>query len=561
MISNPIVRKEVLSSLRTRKAVFMQAAFLLAVAGLIWLLWPAGGLQDYRGDQARRIFAVLSIGEMVLVALFAPAFTAAALTGEKERNTWESLYATSMKPWEIALGKMVGSLTFLILLVLTGSVGLAMPLLLGGVRAVDVLAAMGLLLLTAVYLGMIGLLVSTVSHRSYRAIIITYGILLAVCILVAIPAWPISNRLMTRLGGGGQAVLHYLASLSPIQAMLSLVLGKGEYTTPAADQPAFWVTYIPLALLAITALMITCLYKLHRPVAPPRPREKLKVVERGKVNARSILFIIDPRKRKRSISWWQNPVLVKEFRTRPMLQAHTLLRIIGTCMIVSVLLMFVVSLGVSAFVGESAGMVENMLTVVAALSVVLVCLVGPAMTSGAICADRETGGWDLLRTTRLPSWRIVSGKFQAAVIPLVLLALAIAPSAAILLYFNVNIWRNIVGVMEVLGVTILFVAACGLFFSSFFSRTPTATAWTYAVILTMGFLSLLMLLARDLFSRRLVRTVFLANPVAAAMDAAGHVGMQELALVDGYVRLVVTVSILLLVITVLRVLQLRRADK
>jgi ABC-type transport system involved in multi-copper enzyme maturation permease subunit len=230
-------------------------------------------------------------------------------------------------------------------------------------------------------------------------------------------------------------------------------------------------------------------------------------------------------------------------------------------MIVSVALMFVVSLGVSAFVGESAGMVENMLTVVAALSVVLVCLVGPAMTSGAICADRETGVWDLLRTTRLPSWRIVSGKFQAAVIPLVLLALAIAPSAAILLYFNVNIWRNIVGVMEVLGVTILFVAACGLFFSSLFNRTPTATAWTYAVILTMGFLSLLMLLARDLFSRRLVRTVFLANPVAAAMDAAGHVGMQELALVDGYFRLLVSVSVLLLVITVLRVLQLRRADK
>ena len=38
MISNPIIHKEVLSSLRTKKAVAMQGMFLLVMVGLVWLL-------------------------------------------------------------------------------------------------------------------------------------------------------------------------------------------------------------------------------------------------------------------------------------------------------------------------------------------------------------------------------------------------------------------------------------------------------------------------------------------------------------------------------------------
>ena len=40
MMSNPIIHKEVLSSLRTKKAFWMQALFFLVTAALVWLLWP-----------------------------------------------------------------------------------------------------------------------------------------------------------------------------------------------------------------------------------------------------------------------------------------------------------------------------------------------------------------------------------------------------------------------------------------------------------------------------------------------------------------------------------------
>ena len=254
MIRNPIIHKEVLSALRTRKAVLMQVVFLAVALALTYLLWPEGGLQDVGGELSRRILGVLAIGQLVLVAMFAPAFTAASLTSEHEHNTFESLMATSLRPWEIAVGKMVGSLGFLLLLVATGIPSLAIPLLLGGVSGGDVLAVIGVLFVTAIYLGMIGLLISSMMHRSYRAIIVTYAVLLVVCFVFAAPAWPVSKNLMGRGSTASQSVMHVIASLSPVEAMLSLIWEKSTYTIGARNMPPFWQLYLPLSGVVTAAV-------------------------------------------------------------------------------------------------------------------------------------------------------------------------------------------------------------------------------------------------------------------------------------------------------------------
>jgi len=559
MTSNPIIRKEVLSALRTKKAYLIQGLFLLVTVALVLLLWPEEGLQDIGGLQARRILSILSLGELMLIILFAPAFTAAALTSEAEHNTLESLFFTALKPSEIVFGKIVGALAFLIILVLSGLPALAMTFLLGGVSAMDILAATSILLLSAIYLGMIGFLVSTLAHRSYRSIIITYAVLLFVCFVAAAPAWPVSRNLLKYQGEIGQAVLHVIASLSPLEAMLSLVWPDSAYAQGSANMPPFWALFVPMSLALTCVMAGYCRYRLRRPPAPPKHRAKAHLIDRG-VSARSFFFIIDPRRRKRPISWWQNPVLIKEFRTRPMLQGQWLMRVVGLCLIASVGLMFLVSISVSAFVAESAGMISNMATAVAAMMVVLVVMTGPAISAGTICADRETGVWDLMRATPLPSWRIVSGKFQASIIPLALLAIATLPALLILLFFNVELWPNILRVCYVIGMTIMFVATAGTLFSSLFSRTSTATAWTYALVVSLSMLTLLVLLAEDLFSRRFIEAVFLVNPVVAAMDAAGSGAVQKYASLNSHLKIMGLATATMFVVSVARVFQLRRAS-
>ncbi len=560
MIANPILRKEILSALRTKKTLAIQGVFLLVLAGLVWLLWPAGGLQDLGGQQVRRLLAVIAIGELLMVAMFSAALTASALTVEKERNTWECLFTTPMKAWEIAAGKMVGSLGFLLLLVLSGIPALASVFLLGGVGGGEVLAVIGVLVLTSLYLGMIGLLVSEFMYRSYRAVIVAYTIVLVVCFLLACPAWPVSGNLLARSGPGVQKVIHSLASLSPLQAMLSLVMPDSDYAAGAAGMPEYWKLFIPLSGAVILIIGTVGLIRLRQPIKVPRQREKLKVIERGKISARSVFFLVDPRKRKRMIQWWQNPVLIKEFRTRQMLQSQWLLRAIGACLIVSVLLMILVSVGVQTFVAESGRMISMMVTAVASLMVLLVVLIGPAMSGGTVCSDRETGIWDQLRGTRLSSWRIVSGKFQASVIPLLLLMVAMLPAMLILLYFNINLWQNMLRICYVIGMTILFVSTAGTFFSSVFSRTSTATAWTYTLVVGLGLVTLLVILGEDIFSYGFLQAVFVLNPVAAAMDAAGYPTMQKYGLVFNHLKIMGSATAVLFIITVFRVFQLRRAD-
>jgi ABC-type transport system involved in multi-copper enzyme maturation permease subunit len=573
MIANPIIRKEVLTSLRTKKAVAMQALFLLALGALVLNYWPSAGLQDVGGVAARKILSIIAISELALVALFAPAFTAAAMTMEREKKTLESLFSTTLKPWEIASGKMVGSLSFLILIVISGIPAVALPLLLGGVTVADVLAVVGLLLLTAVYLGSIGLFISTIMHRSYRSIITTYAALLLIFFVFATPAWPISRNLLTRGGPFWQGVLHIITSLSPLEAMISVIWPQSNYAQGAQGMPEFWKIHIPLALLVIVAAAIACVMKIRKPIAPPRAREKLKVIERG-FSARSVLFLVDPRKRKRMIQWWQNPILVKEFRTRPLLQSHRLIRICLMCLVASILLMLATNISVSAFVGEEGatvagvgeqagqtmGMIPMICTAIGILLVVMILLVGPATTSGAISSDIEMGVWELIRCTRIPSWRIVSGKFLASIIPLVLLVVSVMPAMVVMLYIDMNIWPNILRVLVVVGMAVLFVSTAGVCFSSLTCKTSAATAWTYGLIIALGMMSMLTLMADNTYSDRVLRLIYVINPVVVVMDAAGYPDLQKFDLIGEYLRIFGLASLGMFAVAVLRVIRLRQPD-
>ncbi len=565
-MSNPILRKEVLTSLRTRKALAMQVVYLLALIAVVFMLWPPGGMQSLGGDQAQRLLAVLGIGQLLLIALFAPAFTSTALTLEKERNTFESLFATRLSPAQIVVGKMGGSLTFLLLLVVMGTPVLASLFLLGGVRGGQVLAVLGVLVVTALFLGAIGLLVSAMMHRSYRSIIMTYGILLVVTILLAMPAWPATGQLMLKAGPVGSKVLGVLASLSPLQAMLSVVVPDSSYATPAKGLPPYWQLYLPMAAVVFVVVGGFLLARLQRPFQPQRPRERLKVVERGQISARTFFFLFDPAKRKPAIRFWQNVVAMKEFRTRPVLQVQWLLRATGIALIVSILLMFMVTLTVGQLVQEGPALIAKMLAVVAGLQILLIILIGPAMSSGSICSDRETSVWDLMNTSRIRSWTIVSGKFQASIVPLLLLIVATTPALLILMVFpafmghgvDEGLAPRITRVLMVTGMTSLFVTVLGMFFSAMCSRTAAATAWTYGMVGIVSVATLLVMLGPDLFSDEFKAAVFVPNAIAAALDAAGLETFQQFSLFNAHLKLIATVTVGLFLATVVRVWQLRR---
>ena len=89
---------------------------------------------------------------------------------------------------------------------------------------------------------------------------------------------------------------------------------------------------------------------------------------------------------------------------------------------------------------------------------------------------------------------------------------------------------------------------------------PRATAWTYGVLISLTLLSLLAMMGQDLFSQRVMAAMFVLNPVAAAMDAAGHAGMKQYALLGSHLQFAAGAAAGMFLVAVLRVFALRRAE-
>ena len=77
----------------------------------------------------------------MLASLMAPSFAAGAITGEKERMSYEMLLASPLRPGAIVLGKLFASLCHLGILMICSLPIVMLCLPLGGVSLYEVLAA------------------------------------------------------------------------------------------------------------------------------------------------------------------------------------------------------------------------------------------------------------------------------------------------------------------------------------------------------------------------------------------------------------------------------------
>src|SRR5580765_5603411 len=99
MIDNPILRRELKTTLRSRLA--MAVVYLVALAAIVWTMWPTEGVFSRAAQASRSILLVFTATQLMLVMLFAPAFAATAICSEKEQNSYELLFASLLRPYAI----------------------------------------------------------------------------------------------------------------------------------------------------------------------------------------------------------------------------------------------------------------------------------------------------------------------------------------------------------------------------------------------------------------------------------------------------------------------------
>lgn len=237
---NPILSFSATRRMRTFKTLLVAGAYagVLLLIALIMLgrFFRSDVLPSSMAD-GMTCYTVMMLAQFVLLLLIAPAMTAGAIAGERERQTLELLLVTQTGSFRIVLGKAMESFALLALLIAGGLPPLCLCLLTGGITLGQVL--LGELFLLAAAFGAVCLTVlcSALSRSTMMSTVISYLALLAAGVLTALPfllGYPqkVTNVVYDAAAyadltaGGALAMISPLLLLNPAYGFIALIQGQ-----------------------------------------------------------------------------------------------------------------------------------------------------------------------------------------------------------------------------------------------------------------------------------------------------------------------------------------------
>ena len=550
---NPIIHRELLEVLRTRKAIMLQVGLALACGLLVLMRWPTTGTADLSGARSLQVLRVFGYGLLAGVLLLVPAFPATTLVREKMKGTLALLLNSPMRPWSIYLGKLGGVLGFtLILLVMTMPAAAACYALGGSGSRGGITALYGVLALAAVQLSTLALLVSCLARSSDSALRTTYALVLVLAVLTLVPY---------ELLRGGENALTMLASwlrcLSPVPAVME-VLGQGDvgsHGMTAETNPI--ARYALLASLTSVFCAAFTISQLNPQLFDRARPAGVMTEDRSGLGQtiRRLVFLVDPQRRSGAMSLWVNPVMVKEFRSRRFGRSHWTLRLIAVCAILSLGLSYIAAAGVLDWG------IENIGGALVLLQIALLILFAPSLASGLVSSERESGSWQLLRMTPLSPGTILRGKLLSVGWPLLLLLCATLPGYITMMATRPALAQQVERVVICLALTAVFAVLISAAASTLFRSTAAATTTSYLALLTVCVGPLLVWLGREApFGHATVRAALMVNPVAAALQASDTPGFTQYDLLPLNWWIIGSVCVVLLLFLGVRMWQLYRPE-
>ncbi|MFI4874862.1 MAG: ABC transporter permease [Blastopirellula sp. JB062] len=449
LVENPVLQRELLVNLRTVRAFVLLFLFQALLAAVVYAAWPQVERWDPEANraEAQKLFNLFFLGQFILASMMAPSFAAGALTGEKERKTYEMLLASPLKPGAIVIGKLMASLAHLALLIFTSLPIVLLCLPLGGVSLYEVFAAYFVLMVAVATFGMISVACSSYFQRTAASLVVSYLLILPIA-LVGAMFWE-------TLGQFGAARLLILLIVAP--------------ATAAAT---------------IAALFYTTARRLLYP--PDVGSEGAEVVDLDKEAEEAVGLVIQrdqfpdrlfaPPKRTKLLEDNANPVYEKELHSEIFAQGTLMLRVVIQVSMVLAIPLMAICLYIwphHAPYYISYVVLFNM-------------LVGPVFSAGSVTSERERQTLDLLLTTEISPWQILSGKLLAGLrVSAVLTGFLLWPLLLACLMVK-HYWENftsVLGYLLIVALTCFSSSMVALFTSVNFRKTAHSLMTTYLLII------------------------------------------------------------------------------
>lgn len=230
-LDNPVTIKELRSRMRGRRAFIVLTTYLTLMSGfimLVYLSYASASGTPYGPDvreAGKFVFGTVLFVEIFLVVFIAPAFTAGAISGEKERQTYDLLQTTLLKPSWFVLGKLSSALSYVFLLIVASIPLQSIAFLLGGLSLEELIVAQLLVVVTAVAFSLFGLYASAVTRSTISASVLTFGVAIF---------WTIGLPIIAGFFAGFVTSVFYMTS-SGLDEMILAYVGM---TAAALNLPA-----------------------------------------------------------------------------------------------------------------------------------------------------------------------------------------------------------------------------------------------------------------------------------------------------------------------------------
>jgi ABC-2 type transport system permease protein len=286
--SNPLLIKELRGRMRGARAFVVLTVYLALLSCFTTIIYytytagsrgPGGGVDT--AELGKTIFSSVILVEIFMVAFITPAFTAGAITGERERQTYELLRTTLLSGRQLVSGKLAAALTYMLLLIMAAVPLESLAFVLGGVVVEELALALVILLVTAFAFAAAGLCFSSLARTTLVSTVLTYatallatvGLPMLLLLFAVVLADPFTSGLSASsppwtLQAALTYALYLTAGLSPVTAAIFTEVAleeesavwyfwQGIDATHRVPIPSAWIVYTAVYLaLALVLLLV-----------------------------------------------------------------------------------------------------------------------------------------------------------------------------------------------------------------------------------------------------------------------------------------------------------------
>jgi len=224
---NPVLRNEAKIAVRNKRFTLTLFFYIVVVSVGVALYYKSftsdiyvNGLQM---QSTTTLYVLMAIVQAIFLIFMVPSLTSSAISSEREKQTLDILLSTKLTPLQIIIGKLFASSLKVVMLIICTIPLYGICSLIGGVSIVNILELAGFFIVNTIFVGSIGMLISTNAKTSKVSTTITYFLVLFIYVGILIIAFFLFMFSMRNNYMNPDLKVNPIIYLSPVTGFISLL--------------------------------------------------------------------------------------------------------------------------------------------------------------------------------------------------------------------------------------------------------------------------------------------------------------------------------------------------